>query len=132
MKQMEVESFTLLLSHTWPASPLCSQEEANTYLLLHVAGAVQKRCNKVTVPTLDTNMVVLAEASLSKIIPGELWVAFWLPSMCQVQLSVHSCSQNGCHCEHKKVSVLLALHVSLDVTLSLLSLADPTHPPYFQ
>ena len=51
----------------------CSQNEAVTRLLLHVADAVQK---KVTIRTVDTDAVVLAVASFSKIAPDELWVAF--------------------------------------------------------
>ena len=44
----------------------CSQEEADTRLLLHVADAVQKGCKKVTIRTVDTDVVVLAVASFSK------------------------------------------------------------------
>ncbi|KAK1888362.1 Fibrinogen-like protein 1, partial [Dissostichus eleginoides] len=58
----------------------CSQEEANTRLLLHVADAVQKGCKKVTIRTVDTDVVVLAVASFSKIAPDELWVAFGVGS----------------------------------------------------
>ena len=58
----------------------CSQEEADTRLLLHVADAVQKGCRKVTILTVDTDVVVLAVASFSKIAPDELWVAFGVKS----------------------------------------------------
>ena len=44
-------------------------------LLLHAADAVQKGCNKVTIHTVDTDVVVLAVASFSKTAPDELWVA---------------------------------------------------------
>lgn len=54
----------------------CSHEEADTRLLLHVADAVQKGCKKVTIRTVDTDVVVLAVASFNKIAPDELWVAF--------------------------------------------------------
>ncbi|CAB3998852.1 Hypothetical predicted protein [Paramuricea clavata] len=54
----------------------CSQEEADTRLLLHVADAVQKGCTKITIRTVDTEVVVLAVASFSKIGPDELWIAF--------------------------------------------------------
>lgn len=53
----------------------CSQEEADTYLLLHVADAVQKRNKKVTIRAVDTDVVVVAASSFSKINPDELWVA---------------------------------------------------------
>ena len=53
------------LAHLAP----CSQEEADTRLLLHVADAVQKGCRKVTIRIVDTDVVVLAVASFSKIAP---------------------------------------------------------------
>ena len=40
----------------------CLQEEADTRLLLHVADVVQKGCRKVTIRTVDTDVVVLAVA----------------------------------------------------------------------
>ena len=58
----------------------CSQEEADTRLLLHVADAVQKGCKKVTIRMVDTDVVVLAVASFSKIAADELWVAFGVGS----------------------------------------------------
>ena len=36
----------------------CSQEEADTHLLLHVADAVQKGYMRVAISTVDTDMVV--------------------------------------------------------------------------
>ena len=47
----------------------CSHEEADTRLLLHTADAVQKGFRKVTIRTVDTDVVVLAIASFSKITP---------------------------------------------------------------
>ena len=54
----------------------CSQEEADTRLLLHAADAVQKGCNKVTICNVDTDVVILTVASFSKTAPDEHWVAF--------------------------------------------------------
>ena len=54
----------------------CSNEEADTCLLLHVADAVQKGCRKVCVRTVDTDVVVLAIAMFDQISPEELWIAF--------------------------------------------------------
>ena len=54
----------------------CSQEEADAHLLLHAADAAQKGCTKITIRTVDTDVVVLAVASFSKIGPDELWIAF--------------------------------------------------------
>ena len=54
----------------------CSQDEADTRLLLHAADAVQTRCKKVTIHTVDTGVVVLAVASFSKIDHDELRTTF--------------------------------------------------------
>ena len=35
----------------------CTQEEADTRLLLHAADAVQKLCKKVTIHTVDTDVM---------------------------------------------------------------------------
>ena len=66
-------------SHLSQLAP-CSQEEADTRLLLHVADAVQKGCKKVTIRTVDTDVVVLAVASFSKTTADELWIAFGVGS----------------------------------------------------
>ena len=58
----------------------CSQDEANTWLLLHVANAVQKGCRKVTIHTVDIDVVVLAVGSFCMIARDELWVAFGVKS----------------------------------------------------
>jgi len=58
----------------------CSQEKADTRILLHVADAVQKGCKKVTIRTVDTDVVILAVALFSKIAPDELWIAFGVGS----------------------------------------------------
>ena len=54
----------------------CSQEEADTRLLLHAADDIQKGCKKVTIRTVDTDVMVLDVASFSKTGPDERWVAF--------------------------------------------------------
>jgi len=53
----------------------CSHEEADTRLLLHVSDAVQKGSTKVTIRTVDTDVVVLAVAAFLKIKPEEMWIA---------------------------------------------------------
>ncbi len=45
-----------------------------------MADAVQKGCRKVTIRTVDTDVVVLAVASFSQISLDELWVAFGIKS----------------------------------------------------
>ena len=54
----------------------CLQEEAETRLLVHVADVVQMGCKKVTIRTVNTDVVVQAIGSIIKIDPVELWVAF--------------------------------------------------------
>ena len=54
----------------------CSYEEANARLLLLVTDDVQKGYKKVTIRTVDTDVVILAIASFSNIAPEELWFAF--------------------------------------------------------
>ena len=54
----------------------CSQEEADTRLLLHAADAVQTGCKKVTIRSVDTDVLVLDVSSFSKTGPDERWVAF--------------------------------------------------------
>jgi len=54
----------------------CYQEEADTRLFLHVADAVQKGRKRVTVRSVDTDVVVLAVASFEKVGAEEMWVAF--------------------------------------------------------
>ena len=53
----------------------CSHKEVDTHLLLHVSNAVQKGCKKVTICTVDTDVVVLAVAMFRKIEPEEMWIA---------------------------------------------------------
>ena len=54
----------------------CSHEEADTRLLLHVADAVKKCYRKLLVRTGDTDVVVVAIATLNRTKHDELWVAF--------------------------------------------------------
>ena len=53
-----------------------SQREADTRLLLHTADAARIGHNRVTICTVDTDVVVLAVATFSKIAPTEMWIAF--------------------------------------------------------
>ena len=62
----------------------CSQEEADTRLLLDAADVAQKECKKVTILTVDTDVVIFAVASFSKTVFGCIWR--------RVKLSLHSCS----------------------------------------
>ena len=54
----------------------CSQEEADTRLILHAADAVAQSERRVSVRTVDTDVVVLAATFFSQMKPDEMWIAF--------------------------------------------------------
>ena len=54
----------------------CSHEEPDTRLFLHVADAVKKGYRKLLARTVDTDVVVVAIATLNRTKPDELCVAF--------------------------------------------------------
>ena len=54
----------------------CSQEEADTRLILHAADAVAQGKRRVSVRTVDTDVVVLAATFCSLMKPDEMWIAF--------------------------------------------------------
>lgn len=54
----------------------CNHEEADTRMLLHTADAVSKGFDKITIHTVDTDVVVLAVSCVPKLEIEELWVAF--------------------------------------------------------
>ncbi|KAK4325492.1 hypothetical protein Pmani_003942 [Petrolisthes manimaculis] len=54
----------------------CSHEEADTRILLHVQDAVIQGYTKVSIRTVDTDVVVLAVAVAEHLVIEELWVAF--------------------------------------------------------
>ena len=54
----------------------CTHEEADTRILLHLEYAVKQGYNKVSIRTVDTDVVVLAVASAQRLNITELWIAF--------------------------------------------------------
>ena len=54
----------------------CSQEEVDTRLILHAADAVVQGKRRVSVRTVDTDVVVLAATFFSQMKPDEMWIAF--------------------------------------------------------
>ena len=54
----------------------CTHEEADTRMLLHVEDAVKHGYTKVSVRTVDTDVVVLAVTAAQRLNIDELWVAF--------------------------------------------------------
>lgn len=54
----------------------CTHEEADTRMLLHAADAAREGFKKITLWTVDTDVVVLAIAHVSELDIEELWVAF--------------------------------------------------------
>ena len=66
----------------------CSQEEADTRLLLDAADAVQKECKKVAKLTVYTDVEIFAVASFSMTVPNQFLVAFGVASNCRY-IAVH-------------------------------------------
>ena len=54
----------------------CSQEEADTRLILHAADAVVQGKRRVSILTVNTDVVVLAATFFSQIKPDVMWIAF--------------------------------------------------------
>lgn len=54
----------------------CTHEEADTRIILHLDDAVNKGHTKVSIRTVDTDMVVLAVASAQRLNNAEVWIAF--------------------------------------------------------
>ena len=54
----------------------CSHEEADTRLFLHASDGVRKGYKKLSLRTVDTDIVILAISTYSEINPDELWLAF--------------------------------------------------------
>lgn len=54
----------------------CLHEEADTRIFVHVADAVRQGYLKISIRTVDTDVVVIAVAAFNKIHPEELWLAF--------------------------------------------------------
>ena len=54
----------------------CTQEEADTRMLLHTADAVRQGCQKIVLRTVDTDVVVLSVAAVPRLRLKHLWIAF--------------------------------------------------------
>ena len=54
----------------------CSHEEADTLIMLHVEDAVKQEHTKVSIRTVDTNVVILAATSAQRLNIPELWIVF--------------------------------------------------------
>ena len=54
----------------------CSQEEVDTRLILYAADPVVQGNRRVSVRTVDTDVVVLAATFFSQMKPDEMWIAF--------------------------------------------------------
>ena len=54
----------------------CSHEEADTHILLHIEDAVLHGNTRVSIRTVDTDVIVLAVASAQSFNLSELWIAF--------------------------------------------------------
>ena len=54
----------------------CTHEEADTRIFLHLEDAVHQGHSRVSIRTVDTDVVVLAVASAQRLDLDELWIAF--------------------------------------------------------
>ena len=54
----------------------CSQEEADTRILLHTADGARKGCKTILIRTVDTDVVVLAVSHANEIGCEQLWISF--------------------------------------------------------
>ena len=54
----------------------CMHQQADTRCLLHLQDAVQQWYRKVSICTVDTDVVVLATASANRLNVSQLWIAF--------------------------------------------------------
>ena len=54
----------------------CYQEEADSHIFLHVANAVNEGLQKVTIRTVETDVVVLAVSFIKQLPIQELWISF--------------------------------------------------------
>ncbi len=66
---------TQSISYVAGLSP-CTHEEADTRMLLHLEDTVRQQYNKVSIRTVDTDVVVLAITSAQRLGITELWIAF--------------------------------------------------------
>lgn len=54
----------------------CNHEEADSRIMVHIADAVSQGCHKILVRTVDTDVVVLAVATVQSLENVELWILF--------------------------------------------------------
>ena len=54
----------------------CTHEEADTRIILHLEDAVKEGNTKVSIRTVDTDVVVLAVTSAQRLKNAEIWIAF--------------------------------------------------------
>ena len=54
----------------------CSQEEADTRIILHISDCVKQSFSKVLIQITDTDVVVLAIANFQAVNATEVWIAF--------------------------------------------------------
>ena len=55
---------------------LCTPEEADTRIILHLEDSTRKECKTVLIRTVDTDVAVLAIAAADHLNISELWIAF--------------------------------------------------------
>ena len=63
-------------THDTSALAPCNHEEADTWMFVHAADAVNQGCQKIMIRTVDTDVVTIAVSVIPSINITELWVAF--------------------------------------------------------
>ena len=54
----------------------CTHEEADTRIILHLEDAVREKHNKISIHTVDTDVVALAITTAQCLVISALWIAF--------------------------------------------------------
>ena len=61
----------------------CTHEEADTRILLHVAHCAKQGYKRISIRTVDTDIVVLAVGHIQSLNIDELWVHFGVKNHCR-------------------------------------------------
>ena len=96
-----------LPQETVPLSP-CTQEEADTRILLHACYAAKHGYDKIMIRTVDTDVVVIAAAMFHDLRLSELWIAFGTGKKLRY-LPIHSLCNSIGKQQSKSLLIFLAL-----------------------
>ncbi|XP_052129864.1 uncharacterized protein LOC127751028 [Frankliniella occidentalis] len=102
----------------------CSHEEADTRMMLHAASAAANGCPRVLIRTVDSDVVVLAVWTASKVAMDELWLSYGVGKH-QKFIAAHEIAKK---LGPAKCEVLPAFHIltGCDITSSFGSVGKKT------